>query len=460
MNLSSTRLRGDKFLKEGHEFRAGVTLDRLAVDFTAQRIQGGVQRERPVTVVLRPVPLHPSRAQGQDRVKAVQGLDVALLIKAEHGRVLQRVQVQTDDVGRLVLEVRIVRRHVPRQTVGLEPRPSPDLRHGHVGDTELPSHLSRGPVRRAVRRRLSSHRKHARFHPRRDHPGPRRARLILMLAAGKSYREIQTELGCASTYVSRWKARFQERTQPLSVPCQQDTRRPSDVGVESHPYAAAPPARVASGRRLRGRRHPGSRRSSGLAPAGPRPWAHGRLRDPHLAWIGATARRRGSRSRRPVPGGGVAARARRRGQVARASAPASPPAPRLRTPRDRGRAGRRGRPGDTRSRGRASRDEPWSQQPGPPRSGPPLRASPGASADPAPHGCSRPEGAPARGRPLPPRFPAPAPPAHERLLLSTGGRPRAPETERTARPALPDRPDRSWCASGENPGPAHDPDKG
>jgi transposase len=37
----------------------------------------------------------------------------------------------------------------------------------------------------------------------------RRARLILMLAGGKSYREIENELGCSSTYVSRWKARFQ-----------------------------------------------------------------------------------------------------------------------------------------------------------------------------------------------------------------------------------------------------------
>ncbi len=30
-----------------------------------------------------------------------------------------------------------------------------------------------------------------------------------MLAAGKAYREIEKELGCSSTYVSRWKARFQ-----------------------------------------------------------------------------------------------------------------------------------------------------------------------------------------------------------------------------------------------------------
>lgn len=38
----------------------------------------------------------------------------------------------------------------------------------------------------------------------------RRARLILMLAAGRSYREIQAELGCPATYVARWKARFEE----------------------------------------------------------------------------------------------------------------------------------------------------------------------------------------------------------------------------------------------------------
>lgn len=38
----------------------------------------------------------------------------------------------------------------------------------------------------------------------------RRARLLLMLAAGKTYGEICRELGCSSAYVARWKARFQE----------------------------------------------------------------------------------------------------------------------------------------------------------------------------------------------------------------------------------------------------------
>ena len=38
----------------------------------------------------------------------------------------------------------------------------------------------------------------------------RRARLILMLDAGKSYQEIQRALPCDATYISRWKKRFVE----------------------------------------------------------------------------------------------------------------------------------------------------------------------------------------------------------------------------------------------------------
>lgn len=38
----------------------------------------------------------------------------------------------------------------------------------------------------------------------------RRARVILMLAAGRSYRDISSELQCGSEYIARWKGRFQE----------------------------------------------------------------------------------------------------------------------------------------------------------------------------------------------------------------------------------------------------------
>ena len=36
----------------------------------------------------------------------------------------------------------------------------------------------------------------------------RRARLILMLAAGRSYSGIRRALGCNASYISRWKGRF------------------------------------------------------------------------------------------------------------------------------------------------------------------------------------------------------------------------------------------------------------
>jgi hypothetical protein len=39
----------------------------------------------------------------------------------------------------------------------------------------------------------------------------RRARLILMLAAGERYTVIQTALACNAGYISRWKQRFQEQ---------------------------------------------------------------------------------------------------------------------------------------------------------------------------------------------------------------------------------------------------------
>lgn len=39
----------------------------------------------------------------------------------------------------------------------------------------------------------------------------RRARLILMLAEGRSYQDIQEELACAATFISLWKKRFLEK---------------------------------------------------------------------------------------------------------------------------------------------------------------------------------------------------------------------------------------------------------
>jgi transposase len=76
----------------------------------------------------------------------------------------------------------------------------------------------------------------------------RRARMLLMLAAGHSYTEIQTALDCPATYISRWKQRFeaerlaglysrhpgravQQRTPTLEARILEWTRKPPPHGA-------------------------------------------------------------------------------------------------------------------------------------------------------------------------------------------------------------------------------------
>jgi hypothetical protein len=61
------------------------------------------------------MPFRPARGERQPRVFAVQGLNSRLFIDAEHRRVRRRVQIQTNDVGRLLLKVRIVRGHTKKR---------------------------------------------------------------------------------------------------------------------------------------------------------------------------------------------------------------------------------------------------------------------------------------------------------------------------------------------------------
>jgi transposase len=75
-----------------------------------------------------------------------------------------------------------------------------------------------------------------------------RARLILMLAAGESWRDIQEQLGCSSAYIQRWKQRFEaqrlaglftrhrgrrvaKRTPALEAKILNWTRRPPNDGT-------------------------------------------------------------------------------------------------------------------------------------------------------------------------------------------------------------------------------------
>ena len=103
-----------------------------------------------MAVVLKTVAFGASRRERQNRIQPVQGLNGRLLIHAEHGRVLRRIQVQTDDVGGFRFELGIVAGHVSFQAMRLEAGFLPNAMHGIFADAQCRGQLAATPVRGAV----------------------------------------------------------------------------------------------------------------------------------------------------------------------------------------------------------------------------------------------------------------------------------------------------------------------
>ena len=78
-------------------------------------VEGGEQRRRPIPFVVMGPGLAPSAFERQARLRAIQSLDLTLLIQTQHQCVLRWVQVQTYDIGQLLGKLRI-----PTYLEGLE----------------------------------------------------------------------------------------------------------------------------------------------------------------------------------------------------------------------------------------------------------------------------------------------------------------------------------------------------
>jgi hypothetical protein len=84
----------DHLCEELHKLLAGVVAGGLAEHFSGLRIQRRIQRQRAVTVVLKPMTLGAARRKRQYRSEPVEHLNRRFFIQAEH-YVLRRIQVQT-----------------------------------------------------------------------------------------------------------------------------------------------------------------------------------------------------------------------------------------------------------------------------------------------------------------------------------------------------------------------------
>lgn len=138
--------------QEGQEFLGPMALVALPDDRSVGHVQRGEQVRDPVPPVVVGLPLRQTRSQRQDGLGAVQGLDLGLLVHAEHQGVLGRIEVEAHHVPQLLLEILVAAELEVLHAVRLDPTGLPDTVDGHAADPQLAGQGARGPVG-GVRRR-------------------------------------------------------------------------------------------------------------------------------------------------------------------------------------------------------------------------------------------------------------------------------------------------------------------
>jgi len=73
------------------------------------------------------MPFCTSRRKRKDRIETIQSLNGRLFVHTKHCRVARRMHVETNDIGGFGFEIRIVRRHIAFESMGLQTSVLPTL---------------------------------------------------------------------------------------------------------------------------------------------------------------------------------------------------------------------------------------------------------------------------------------------------------------------------------------------
>src|SRR6218665_1078560 len=132
VNFLAAPLMGHDVGEEGDELGRGMPRGGLAQHFTSLGIEGGVQRERSMPEVLKAMTLGTPRRERQNRVFAIERLNLRLLLDAEDGRILRRgLRQRPVHLGCVVIKVRVVWGNIalePYHYTQLSPSNRPCLR--------------------------------------------------------------------------------------------------------------------------------------------------------------------------------------------------------------------------------------------------------------------------------------------------------------------------------------------
>ena len=150
VDLLARGLRGDDICEKGNELRTGVALGCFAQDLSAGNLQGSVERQSAMPEILKAVALGTPGRKGQNGIEAIESLNGALFIHAEHCSVGRRLEIEADNIGRLGFEGRIVAGHVMTPPGRLQTGLGPDTSDPHVTAAQLGGELARTPMRGTV----------------------------------------------------------------------------------------------------------------------------------------------------------------------------------------------------------------------------------------------------------------------------------------------------------------------
>ena len=121
---------------------------QLADNPTGSQIQGREQARRAVPLVVMGASLRYSRRQRQQRLGPIQGLNLALLVHAQHHRFGGRIQIQPNDVAHLVDEQRIGGELEGLNPMRLQPEGAPSAANRALRYPQLGGQQPRTPMAR------------------------------------------------------------------------------------------------------------------------------------------------------------------------------------------------------------------------------------------------------------------------------------------------------------------------
>jgi len=124
----------------------------LADNEAALHIEGSKQRGRAMPLVVMRHGRGPSLLERDAWLCAVERLDLALLVDAEHDRALRRIEVKPDNVSDFLLELRVIRNLEALDEVRLQAGLCPDAPDSRRADTNHLPNRRTAPMRRVGRR--------------------------------------------------------------------------------------------------------------------------------------------------------------------------------------------------------------------------------------------------------------------------------------------------------------------